>query len=107
MTQKIFRLLCAAALCLAACGGTESAPAAAAQPQAAPGTQVQPAPVAPASFNTGVQCSDKNWTDDFWSDATYTTLVGQLHCPCYGAQTMTGVSSDFITLQHEFDCSLQ
>ena len=106
MTQTISRLLFAAALCLTACGGTESTPAAAAQPQAA-GIEVQPAPANPTSVLTGVQCTDKNWTDDFWSDATYTTLVGQLHCPCYGAQTMTGVTSDFITLAHEFDCSLQ
>jgi curli biogenesis system outer membrane secretion channel CsgG len=107
MPKTISRLLFACALCLTACGGTESGPAAAAEPQAAPATQVQPAPANPTSFLTGTQCSDKNWTDDFWSDATHTTLVGQLHCPCYGAQTMTGVTSDFITLAHEFDCSLQ
>ena len=107
MTKTISAVLFAAALCLTACGGTESAPGAAAQPQGTPGVQVQPAPATPTAVLTGVQCSDKAWTDDFWSDATHTTLVGQLHCPCYGAQTMTGVTSDFITLAHEFDCSLQ
>jgi hypothetical protein len=53
-----------------------------------------------------VFCTDEEWEDLFWSDATHTVLVGTMSCDqCFGVLTTTGVTSDFITLAFEEKCS--
>ena len=59
------------------------------------------------SVATGVQCSDKAWKINFYSDATYTTIVGSMSCTCWGPEILDGLESDFNLLVRERDCSIQ
>jgi hypothetical protein len=106
----------AAAMSLTGCGGGEPQDAnsqtdamARAQAVRAADLQIKANAAAPAVLPTDpVRCSNMEWEDDFWSDATHTVLVGTLSCgQCFGFETRTGVTSDFITLAFELKCSNQ
>jgi hypothetical protein len=84
-------VLFVAGLCFAGC---------AAEPEAAESSTQQ-------DVATGVQCSDKAWRVNFWSDASQTTLVGWMTCTCWGPEQLFGVTSNFPTLGFEHQCSLQ
>ncbi|MEO7733103.1 MAG: hypothetical protein ABIY55_19225 [Kofleriaceae bacterium] len=56
---------------------------------------------------TGVRCSDKYWLVDFYSDATHTTLVGQMSCSCYQPELLAGVTSSFSVLEFEDVCDFR
>jgi hypothetical protein len=64
-------------------------------------------PAATESVLTGVQCTNKQWRDIFWSDATHTKQVGTMTCTCFGPEVLTGVESNFVTLAFEMNCSIQ
>lgn len=100
MTKAIAAAFLTVGLCLAGCGGPET--------QADQPTQVSTAPVtAMPHVSTGVRCSNKDWQDIFWSDATHTVQVGTLTCSCFQLEDMEGVQSNFITLAYEDTCDLQ
>jgi hypothetical protein len=84
-------VLLVAGLCLAGC---------ATEPEAAESTTSQ-------DVATGVQCSDKAWRVNFYSDASLTTLVGFMTCTCFGPEQLSGVTSDFATLAFERQCDLR
>lgn len=56
---------------------------------------------------TGVWCSDKTWTVDFYQEAAYIHKVGTMQCICYQQQLLAGVTSNYAKLVREFTCSLQ
>jgi hypothetical protein len=60
--------------------------------------------VAAPHVSTGGRCSNEDWQDIFWSDATYTVPVGTLTCSCFQLQDMEGVQSPYITLAYEDTC---
>jgi hypothetical protein len=98
MKKTIAGSLFAAALCLSACGGSPPDMSGVAQ-------QKSTVKASPNGTATGVTCSNKEWRDIFWSDATYTVQVGSLSCPqCYGPEILDGQESNFITLDYEFTC---
>jgi hypothetical protein len=99
MMKTIAGVIFAAGLGLAGCGGTESQTNGPTKTSAAPA-----AATAAAGVSTGVRCSNKDWRDIFWSDATYTVQVGALTCTCFQLETLEGVESNFITLDYEFTC---
>jgi hypothetical protein len=96
MTKTIAGVVFAAGLFLAGCGGTEAQTNSSGAPEAAT-----------ESGLTGVQCTNKQWKDIFWSDATFTTQVGTMTCTCFGPEVVTGVTSNFVTLAFEKNCSLE
>jgi hypothetical protein len=57
-------------------------------------------------YNTGVWCTDKRWRIAFYSDATYTTVVGYMTCNCYAPEQVCGQESDYNLLVKETDCSV-
>ena len=57
-----------------------------------------------APVPTGVQCSDKTWTVDFYDDAAHTTLVGRMSCVCFRPELLAGVISSYQVLVHEITC---
>jgi hypothetical protein len=100
MMKTIAGVVFAAGLSLAGCGGPESetnAPAKSSAGSMAPSKHV----------STGVRCSNKDWQDIFWSDATHTVQVGTLTCSCFQLEDLEGVESNFITLAYEDTCDTQ
>lgn len=64
----------------------------AAEPEANEPSSSAAPQAATQSVNTGVQCTNKQWKDIFWSDATHTTQVGAMTCTCFGPEMLTGVA---------------
>ncbi|HEX4385298.1 MAG TPA: hypothetical protein VH083_20200 [Myxococcales bacterium] len=113
MLKMMAGAMVAAGLCLAGCGGGEMPGGevkSAVRPTTAAEAKAQAQAIRAAGSNTSttVQCTDEEWRDIFWSDATYTTAVGFLACDqCFGFETSGGIETDFITLDFEFKCSNQ
>lgn len=83
-----------AGLCLAGC---------ALDPETSePTTSTASQPVA-----TGVQCTNKQWRVNFYSNASLTTVVGWMTCPCFGPEDLEGSESNFTSLVFEHNCSLE
>jgi hypothetical protein len=56
---------------------------------------------------TGVQCSDKTWTVNFYQEPALIHVVGTMQCICYQPELLAGVTSNYTKLIREFTCSLQ
>lgn len=53
-----------------------------------------------------VWCTDQAWKVAFYSDASLTTQVGYLQCPCYQPQIQSGTVTNYQKLIYNRYCSL-
>jgi hypothetical protein len=91
-------IACALLILAAACGGPEAQPT---------NSQTPPEKFSAPHVSTGVRCSNMDWQDIFWSDATHTVQVGTLTCSCFQLEDLEGVESPYITLAYEDTCDLR
>lgn len=53
---------------------------------------------------TGVQCSNKSWRVNFYSEPEMVNVVGTLSCVCFQPQLQTGVTTLYAQLAFERVC---
>ncbi len=56
---------------------------------------------------TGVQCTNKDWEDDFYAEPQFINKVGFIRCSCFQPQVQDGITTPYVKLAYEFTCDLQ